>query len=391
MGAIELRSGQDSTGAWRLAVVPAPDADEAAVRSLLDRVAAAHAAIDHPMVPRVISVAPPGQPPGLLLDCDAVVDVETLVGLVAETRYQLDLSGATAFAIEVVKMLHHVHVSSAARGRPLCLGAFSAANVVVSPDGRFHVLGWGHPPHGRERSALLSLIPSTFTAPEVSFGVAPGPGSDLHGAVLLFHSFFPLGSMPEPVVRAMRGESMAGFEALPGLVVELMMNSHAVAPEQRDIPRFLEVFDRALAVLGMQPDPALLRRDLAELVQRWRAGHEGPAPIEVGHDGRWFRVPGSEVVWLERRGSLRRMVLALAQDRLQRPGQARHWEELVEVAWPGQHPTPESARNRVYVAIANLRNLGLREALVTHDEGYLIDPALPLSLVESAPDEKKSA
>src|SRR5262249_14706511 len=118
---------------------------------------------------------------------------------------------------------------------------------------------------------------------------------------------------------------------------------------------------------------------------------EGPAPIEVGHDGRWFRLPGSEVVWLERRGPLRRMVLALAQHRLAKPGLARHWEELVEVAWPGQHPTPESARNRVYVAIANLRNLGLREALLTHDEGYLIDPALPLTLVEQAPEAKKPA
>ena len=41
----------------------------------------------------------------------------------------------------------------------------------------------------------------------------------------------------------------------------------------------------------------------------------------------------------------------------------------------GRAAPPEAASKRLRVAIATLRSLGMREALLTRDDGYLLDPA----------------
>jgi hypothetical protein len=51
---------------------------------------------------------------------------------------------------------------------------------------------------------------------------------------------------------------------------------------------------------------------------------------------------------------------------------------LAEAGWPGERILVEAAATRVRVAIATLRKLGLREVLLTRDEGYLIDPEVDL-------------
>ncbi|MEM6991151.1 MAG: hypothetical protein AAF721_11655 [Myxococcota bacterium] len=35
--------------------------------------------------------------------------------------------------------------------------------------------------------------------------------------------------------------------------------------------------------------------------------------------------------------------------------------------------------NRVYVALTTLRKLGLRDYLLSQDDGYLLDPAMPIA------------
>ena len=44
--------------------------------------------------------------------------------------------------------------------------------------------------------------------------------------------------------------------------------------------------------------------------------------------------------------------------------------QLFNTAWRGEAAHPKSAVNRVRVAIATLRDLGLRPAIETHDQGY---------------------
>jgi hypothetical protein len=210
-------------------------------------------------------------------------------------------------------MLEVAHrVTSPESGRPLCLGAFASANVLVDEAGRVSFLGWGHPHHPAVRARMLSGLRASFVAPETSFGAEPQPGSDLTAATLFFHSFLSLGELPEPVVAAMRGEATPGHERLPALVVELMANSHAARPEDRSIPRFLDTFRRILDDLGLVPDREAFRRDLVELASSHSARAQAPRLL-LGPEARWFQLEGGEIARLDRRGALRRVLTALTE------------------------------------------------------------------------------
>ncbi len=110
---------------------------------------------------------------------------------------------------------------------------------------------------------------------------------------------------------------------------------------------------------------------------RARARLEGRQALMIGPEARWFRIAEREVS-LERRRNLRLIVEALARLRSERPGAGIGVRELFAEAWPGVIATSESSAHRVYVAIAELRRMGLAEILVAREEGYLFDPAVRL-------------
>ena len=102
------------------------------------------------------------------------------------------------------------------------------------------------------------------------------------------------------------------------------------------------------------------------------------APLVVDGAGDWFVTPAGERGSLGRRSSLRRVLACLAQRRQDCPGVAVAGDELLAVGWPGEIVLPKAGRNRVYVAIATLRKLGLGPLVLQRDEGYLLDPVVPL-------------
>lgn len=98
----------------------------------------------------------------------------------------------------------------------------------------------------------------------------------------------------------------------------------------------------------------------------------GPA-LAVADDGTWFQLGTGRRVDLKRRGSLRKVLRALVD----RHGNgALDRERLFAFGWPGERLHPEAASKRLRVAIATLRTLGLREVLLTRDDGYLLDPSI---------------
>lgn len=88
---------------------------------------------------------------------------------------------------------------------------------------------------------------------------------------------------------------------------------------------------------------------------------------------------------LGRRGSLRRVLLALLVEHRERPGKSTSGEALAAHGWPDERIRAESASARLRVTIATLRKLGLRELLLTRDDGYLIDPEV--RIVVASPSE----
>jgi predicted ATPase len=97
--------------------------------------------------------------------------------------------------------------------------------------------------------------------------------------------------------------------------------------------------------------------------------------VTLGAEARWFLTPELDApVELGRRTSIR-LVLAHLVDRLARaPGEPVEVYDLFDVGWPGQEIDPELAAERVYWAVRTLRNLGMRDLLLTQDGGYLLDP-----------------
>ncbi len=107
--------------------------------------------------------------------------------------------------------------------------------------------------------------------------------------------------------------------------------------------------------------------------------------LVVGPNGVWFRPPRARAsVRLHRRRALQRLTHHLAERRLSAPGEAVSIPHLVQAGWPGERVLPEAGTERVYTAVATLRRLGLRKLLLQRDDGYLLDPEVPLVRSSSA-------
>lgn len=115
-------------------------------------------------------------------------------------------------------------------------------------------------------------------------------------------------------------------------------------------------------------------------------GAFGPAhvvdPIYVSKDAAFFRASESGPVSLQRRQSLRRVLLALVDARAERPGVPVALDVLVAQGWPGERVLHAAGIERVYAAIATLRKLGLRGKVEQSGDGYVIPASVPVLLYE---------
>jgi hypothetical protein len=99
--------------------------------------------------------------------------------------------------------------------------------------------------------------------------------------------------------------------------------------------------------------------------------------LVISPDARWCRLPdGSEVEFTKGR-ALRLMLARLFEERLRAPGGALTIDDLFASGWPGERASPEAIENRVYVGISRLRKLGFKGLLLSRDDGFLLDPAVP--------------
>lgn len=109
----------------------------------------------------------------------------------------------------------------------------------------------------------------------------------------------------------------------------------------------------------------------------------GPGPeLVVDAEGRWFETPGEPRVDLGRRRALRRILKALLARRVKTPDVASTLDEILAAGWPGEQVQHGAGVLRVYNAVSTLRKLGLRAYLVSRDDGYLLDPRVPVRAYE---------
>ncbi len=107
------------------------------------------------------------------------------------------------------------------------------------------------------------------------------------------------------------------------------------------------------------------------------------AALRVADDATWFETPGGTRVDLRNRPTLRRVLATLASTRLLAPGSGTQTADLFAAGWPGEKAQPGAAAARVYVAVGTLRSLGLDGILLRTEQGYMLDPELPLQRLPS--------
>lgn len=137
-----------------------------------------------------------------------------------------------------------------------------------------------------------------------------------------------------------------------------------------DVRSAVRLLERGLADLGAEPEPH-------EPVERTEAA------VLVGTEARWLKLPGADAMDLRRRKAMRLILDRLVIEHQARSGAGLPLDALLEAGWPGEKVMPSAGANRVYVALTGLRKLGLRKLLISRDDGYLLDPAVPVQRVDA--------
>lgn len=168
------------------------------------------------------------------------------------------------------------------------------------------------------------------------------------------------------VVDVARARAIARAGDEPAAAALVARVRERVASAERDLASFyyarlsLERARRLLAAAAAPPSPAL-PRIVVDARARW---------IEVGGDRRS----------IARKATLQRLLRRLVDARMTAPGEPVSAEELVACGWPDERMEHDAAKNRLRVAIARLRELGLDRAIVGLRGGYLVDPDVALEV-----------
>jgi hypothetical protein len=190
-----------------------------------------------------------------------------------------------------------------------------------------------------------------------------------------------------PAYRAPELESGdAGSDAMSTTDLGIAADVYALGRLAEDaLARSSSEADRTVAAAAATCVRAALHRDpvrrgtAAELAAALRTAIAAANEVEgsgwiVSIDGSEARSPDGRVVDLRHRGSSRRLLACLASELGRAPGEAVPAEDLVVAGWPGDRAHPEAARNRLHVALSQLRKLGLAGLLVRDERGYFLDP-----------------
>ncbi len=161
-------------------------------------------------------------------------------------------------------------------------------------------------------------------------------------------------------------------------------DSKDTAKRIREAERTIRTHEERVDRLQGKPDqvPTDLERFALRLLKRslrreaLQAG--STEPIWISKDWDTVRIGSDTEVDLRKRPLLQRLLRALVDARVQAPGESVRARELVAQGWPGERMGWDAAKNRLRVAINQLRRRGLVQVLITTREGYLLDPACEL-------------
>ncbi len=151
----------------------------------------------------------------------------------------------------------------------------------------------------------------------------------------------------------------ASLDAAKARVERARAGTPSAAERSDDVRALLRLFDRTLAATTSEG-----------------AADADPEALLVSPGARWMRPPSGMWQDLRKREPARRLLEKLVAEHRSRPGAPVSLDALREAGWPGEKIKLEAARNRVYVALNQLRKLGLSDAIRRVEGGYSLAPDL---------------
>ena len=359
-GAFRTYAGEGS----RVAVVLGQQARVAAAQATFDAVVEAHERCTDPRVPRPLARTPMG----IVFACSATRD---LASLLLERQEERLTAGAYLALIDQL-----ASALLAAHGAAVATGALSFASVLLDEEGNVHLVTLGKNLAIVRENGSLRAGRSSLAAPEVLAGALPMPCADTFALVALSRALLPHVALPPGMMEALAGQAS---KATAFLAWESTAVVGASPAQRAPLADWHERLLAAWAELGIAPDRAALGRRTTE--QATPISPEGTSDgWALAADGSTFRGEDGREAVIPARSPLRR-ILGFLVARWREGGSPCTVYELGEVGWPGEQPIPEAIANRVYVAIATLRKLGLRSLIVRSDAGYSIDKRRPVRIL----------
>lgn len=372
-----MSAARDADGKPCVVMVPGADADSRCAADAFVEIDRAHALLDHPLIPPVVTRGSFRGTPYLELGCDAVMDGVDVHRVATDSQRRAPVAGADAFMSDMLGALQSAHaVTDPKTKRPLCIGRLSYANLLFAGTGRSYLVGFGRnfpieTTCGRPDGWL-----TTFQAPEVSLGGQSSPVGDYIALVWMMRSLLPLADLGPVIARILSGDVRAtDTELLHWLQWPDQHLMSVPVPLRRSIEEAERVRGRIRDICGFQRDPEGFTAHVRDLITRpssarcqRRSAAAGKSRIELGVQTSW--VAGADGVRHLLGQAHQRIVTALADLQRREPGAVLTIRELLEAGWPGERTIHEAGANRVYVALTQLRRMGLREIIERSEGGY---------------------
>jgi hypothetical protein len=382
-GAFRLTAALDTTtGRECVVATAAPGTDRDAARAALVRAHDAHAAIVHPVLARATELGPDAD--FVVFDVPARIDLAGLLMVARPNGPQVRHAAADGFIVSLRDALFAAADHVDRLGRPACIGSIGHANVLFALDGRFWLIGVGHNLPLADEHGRLGGRGAAFQAPEVAVGAEPTRSSDFVALLNMARSLVPFMVLERSIVRILAGNTIA--EDIELLAKLLWFERHVITAVPRTrapIAEAIATSDRIRELLGVRPDADAFRATIAGILAR--APHLGRARAvsawRVASDGSFIERSSGERVVVPSGGPLTRILVALADARLARPGAGLDVAAIFSAGWPHERASARSARNRVHVAVSTLRKLGLASDLESHGGKYRISPSVDIEVV----------
>ncbi|MDW8251776.1 MAG: hypothetical protein RMJ98_20970, partial [Myxococcales bacterium] len=193
-------------GIPRLVVFGAPGRDRGLQQEALDRLAQAHQRIQHPRVAPVAEYGEAGGVPYLAFDCDATIDLGTLLQEAKRIGLRPHHPQADGFILGLRQAIQAGHATP---GGPFFLQDLAYANVIFNRQGKHWLVGFGYNVVTRDEHGHLLAGEPIFCPPEVNLGGGPSPSGDFVALLLMMRSMLPVVSLAPAVSRALLGLSLA--------------------------------------------------------------------------------------------------------------------------------------------------------------------------------------